>query len=924
MIQAPPPPHPAPAPARDFAAAAINAPTSPTPAAPPPAAATFLARTIFLPLLTLPALFALSTPTAAQRPSDPAPGNLATLSVPRFPITPSPIELTGPVRPGEYLGVTGPRAAWLGTETGEAELWVHPLKVGNGFRLSFSTPSYGSPIPGEEVARTVQVRPELATITYSHAAFQVRQHILAPRDTAASGLLILLEVDSPDPMEIVAEFHPVLNYMWPGSLGGQYAYWDGERRVFVLSESLQTRNAVVGSPWATNSVEHPAHQLGDAPRTMVIPVDPERARGEFIPIAVAAGTLPRDTVFARYERLISGAGMLYRDTRAWADSVLAATASVETPDPALDLALEWAKINLEEQRVCNPDLGCGFVAGWGLSGDGGRPGFGWFFGGDAMMNTFAMDALGQWELVAEELAFLANYQRDDGKITHEISQAAAHIDWFDTYPYAYYHADTTPYWMFALYQYWRASGDDDLVRELWPAYRRAWAWCLSAETDGDGIIENTVGGLGAVEVGALGEALHQDIYLAGVWVGAIEATLAMAEAMDDDELAAEAGEIAPTARRTLNDAYWRPDEGHHAFGILAGGGTNDNLTVWPATAAAFGLLDDARARSTLTHIAGDRVSSDWGAHMLSTESELYDPLQYNMGTVWPFVTGFASWAQYRYRRPWAGFHLMDAVKQMTFDWSLGRHGELFSGTFYQPLDQTVPHQFFASSMLVTPLLRGVFGWDPDAPNGRARLAPQLPPDWPRATVRGLRTGETTLDVEIEQQWTPAGGQRRIAITSRGPALELDLVPDVPPGATGVTVSQDWRGGATLPRGAGAERSRGQLAPIRVPLNAGEPTEVTLAWDGGLAVAPPRIELEPGQRSAGLRVLDLEVDGEGWLLSLEGTAGRAYEVGLFGAPVDFAVAGGDATVSAGPGGSLGVRFADGEGRAAVSIRLTPSG
>ena len=148
--------------------------------------------------------------------------------------------------------------------------------------------------------------------------------------------------------------------------------------------------------------------------------------------------------------------------------------------------------------------------------------------------------------------------------------------------------------------------------------------------------------------------------------------------------------------------------------------------MWPATAAAFGLFDDERARKTLTRIAGDRVSSDWGAHMLSTESDLYHPMQYNMGTVWPFVTGFASWAQYRYRRPWAGFHLMDAVKQMTFDWSLGRHGELFSGSFYQPLDQTVPHQFFATSMLVTPLLRGVFGWEPDAPQRRARLAPQLP------------------------------------------------------------------------------------------------------------------------------------------------------------------------------------------------------
>ena len=50
----------------------------------------------------------------------------------------------------------------------------------------------------------------------------------------------------------------------------------------------------------------------------------------------------------------------------------------------------------------------------------------------------------------------------------------------------------------------------------------------------------------------------------------------------------------------------------------------------------------------------------------------------------------------------------------------------------------------------------------------------------------------------------------------------------------------------------------------------------------------------------------------------------YEVGLFGKQVDFAVIDGDATVTADPGGPIGVRFAEGEGRAAVSIRLTPSG
>ena len=85
--------------------------------------------------------------------------------------------------------------------------------------------------------------------------------------------------------------------------------------------------------------------------------------------------------------------------------------------------------------------------------------------------------------------------------------------------------------------------------------------------------------------------------------------------------------------------------------------------------------------------------------MLSTESVFYDPMGYNSGAVWPFVTGFVTWGQYRYRRPWAGYLLLDALGQMTFDWARGRHPEIFSGSYYRPLDTSVPQQFFATSML---------------------------------------------------------------------------------------------------------------------------------------------------------------------------------------------------------------------------------
>ncbi|MGW8267977.1 MAG: amylo-alpha-1,6-glucosidase, partial [Longimicrobiales bacterium] len=677
------------------------------------------------------------------------------LAVPRFPVRDQGnTTLSGPARPGEYLGAAGARAAWLGLETGEGEVWVHPLKVAREIRLAFKVPEYSDPIPAANVARRVDIRPEAHTVVYSHAAFQVKQHILVPRD--APGVLLLLEVDAVVDLEIHVEFQPVLQYAWPGGLGGQYLFWDAENRVFVLSESLQERNAVFGSPWATEASAHPAHRLAEAPSTFVIPVDRERAKTEFIPIAIVGGTAPRSEILEDYRRLLEGAGEAYRANLSWAEEVQtgrlrvsgSSLLSIEGPGeprtPArifsFSQSLEWAKVNLEEQRVCNPDLGCGLVAGWGPSGTSLRPGFGWFFGGDAAINTLAMDATGQWNLVVEGLRFLARYQREDGKIPHEISQAAGTLPWFDSFPYAYYHADTTPFWMLALWRYWRASGDDAVLRELWPAFLNAFRWCLSVETDGDGIIENTTGGLGAIEVGGLGEGIHQDIYLAAVWMEALKGTSEMARALGDGELAEQAQALLRQASRTLNQRYWRPDEGHLAFGILRDGSTNDNLTAWPGTALSFGLVEEERAEATLRHLASDAISSRWGARLLSTDSELFDPLHYNNGAVWPFMTGFVSWAQYRYRRPWAGFPLLQALHALTFDWALGRHPENLSGAYYQTMDATVPHQFFASSMLVTPLVRGLLGWDPDAPGGRAILAPQPPPSWRTFEVHDLKVG----------------------------------------------------------------------------------------------------------------------------------------------------------------------------------------
>jgi hypothetical protein len=338
----------------------------------------------------------------------------------------------------------------------------------------------------------------------------------------------------------------------------------------------------------------------------------------------------------------------------------------------------------------------------------------------------------------------------------------------------------------------------------------------------------------------------------------------MAEARGNAALARQATTMARRGRETLDTRYWLPAEGHHAFGLLRGGGTNPALTVWPATAASFGLLDPARARRTLASIATPAMTTDWGVRMLAADHPLYAPTHYNMGAVWPFVSGFAAWAHYRYERPWAGFPLVDALARAAFDWARGRHPELLSGAFYRPLDTAVPHQFFATSMLVTPVMSGMLGWEPDAPRGRARLSPALPPAWDRVTVERLRCGATRLDVAVEQ----SPGAMTVRLSATGPPIEVDLAPQVPPGARDVRV--ETAGHRLDP-------------PTRVRVGP-DPVIVSVTWRGGLVPAALLADLQPGQASTGARITDFAREGEAWRLDVAGVPGSRVEVDLHGVPV----------------------------------------
>jgi len=687
-----------------------------------------------------------------------------------FPLGSATVPLTGDARPGQFVSAVGRRAIAMGTEDGAFELWSWPYKWLHDMRLSFRVPKYTLPIAGKDVARHVTVRPEGVTITYAYETFTVKQTIFAVLDQPA--VIMLLEVDAIRPMEIIASFTPDIHLAWPASLGGQYIAWRPDAKAFVFTESRRKVNAFFGSPAVTQASDVPAHQLTAAPPQFTIGVGSASERytepklGEppggnvnihaaYIPIVMAGGEMPRDSALALYRRLLEP-GAIDREWKRRLQHAAEVASWLQMPwdgpaAPGIGRALDWAKFNLDDAMVCNPDLGCGLVAGYGLSGGASdRPGFGWFFGGDASINALAMNMTGQAALVKEgTLEFFAKYQRADGKITHEISQGAGKVDWFGAYPYAYYHGDTTPFWILAFGEYWKQTADTATVRALWPNLKKAWEWSRHCDTDGDGLMENTCAGAGALEVGDLQAGIVSDVYLNGVWAASLERFARMAEAMREPALAAEARAERERAIAALDGKLWIPSKGQYAFAVLEGGKINETMTAWPATAMAFDVFNKEQGRQMAERMARSDLMTDWGARPLSTTSALFDPLHYNNGAVWPFVTGWVATAQFRYGNPHAGWQALNAIANTSWDESRGRNPEVISGRVYKPLDTAVPQQFFATSMIITPLLRGLFGLDVDAPAARLTVAPWLLLGRDRLQLQNVPFGDTGVDITIE-------------------------------------------------------------------------------------------------------------------------------------------------------------------------------
>jgi glycogen debranching enzyme len=662
-----------------------------------------------------------------------------------------------------------------GEARGVDEVWVHPLRVLSELRVA------------DAETLDVRITPTGVERTLRVGTTTVTERIFAAYDDAVAAI----EWSADGPVALALSFRSDLRLMWPypgwslsplrwrrdgdvltvrGSAGDDtvgYAWSRTPDRWDVSDASTET-NAVVAARVVVSITGR-----DDAVRlTIGARVDGDAADVHASPSNVAAeehaspfGATPVSALVDQRNDAI----------RRLLDDRLAVTCA----EPLAGAALQWGSYRLDSAIVRTPSVGTGLVAGYWRAGSGwgdGRPGYGWYFGRDAVWTALGSLAVGDFDAAALTLRFLGRHQDLTGKILHECTTSGVvHYD----------AADSTTLYLLLAARYLAWTGDRALLLEEWPRIRRAFDFALTTDHDADGLIENTCVGHGWIEFGRLGggDVTH---YNAAIWTAALAELADAARVAGEADFATRLVALAIRARRALERTFHDEREHRYALNVRrnedgAWRGTWTQ-TALHAVPLLLGMAEPARMQRWLDDVAGDAFTAPWGVRMVPDTDEHYDPASYHGGAVWPLYTGWVSWAEFAAGRTRSAVRHWRMNAELGFADAKGAWTEVMHGA--EPKSAGVcPDQAWSTAMAVAPFVCGLLGVEPDALRRRARLAPQIPDEWDTLRVERLRIG----DAHISLDYTRDGDVHRYRLAASEPGFVVAFEPALSRQVTGVLV-----------------------------------------------------------------------------------------------------------------------------------------
>jgi glycogen debranching enzyme len=406
----------------------------------------------------------------------------------------------------------------------------------------------------------------------------------------------------------------------------------------------------------------------------------------------------------------------------------------------------------------------------------------WFvalFGRDSLitsLQTLAFDP----SIAANTLDLLAKYQgskvddyRDEqpGKIMHELRLGEMpNLGEVPQTPY-YGSVDATPLFVTLMAEYVRWTGDLALWRRLRPNVARALEWIdRYGDSDGDGFTDyqtrSSKGGRNQGWKDSANGIVNSDGSLADPPIALVEvqgyvyrAKLDAAWLLrcdGDHHIAAELEKQAQALQRRFREVFWMRERRFLALGRQQDGRPIESINSNPGQALWSGIVSPPHARAVTSRLMGEGMFSGWGIRTLAENEAAYNPIDYQVGSVWPHDNSMIAAGFKRYGRDHEALRVFTAMFDAAARFPDFRLPEVFAGfpreLYPVPVQYPVacsPQAWAAGTL--PHLLISVLGLSADATQGVLEVnRPHLPEWLGEVTLSGLCVGETKLSLTFRR------------------------------------------------------------------------------------------------------------------------------------------------------------------------------
>jgi glycogen debranching enzyme len=355
-----------------------------------------------------------------------------------------------------------------------------------------------------------------------------------------------------------------------------------------------------------------------------------------------------------------------------------------------------------------------------------------------------------------------------GKMLHELRRDE--LTQLNQLPYTPYYGtvDTTILWITTLAEAYRWNADPTLLEECRDALDKALQWIEKyGDFDGDGFVEyqtSSAQGLrnqgwkdsGNSIVYPNGKLVDPPIALCEVQGYVYNAWKCAADLYDvwgNAERAKKLRHKADELYQRFNDRFWMEDEGFYCLGLDDQKQQIRSITSNPGHLLWSGIVPPDRTDRLVKRLFQPDLWCGWGIRTLSSQNPAYNPISYQLGSVWPHDNAAIAVGLKQYGYPEEANRIAEGIFAAASYFEAGRMPELFGGIDRQPNefpvpypDANIPQAWAAGSIFL--LVRTMLGLQANASQRQLSVRPVLP-DWlPDLELTNMKVGEAIVSLRF--------------------------------------------------------------------------------------------------------------------------------------------------------------------------------